>query len=160
MKKYSKQDQEILGHWAIAIARRVLPLFESALPGDKRPRNALAVAQKWVRTQPSRMDEIRAAALAAHAAARRSKKCPPASFAARACGHAVATAHVAQHAFGASLYALKAIAAAAPEQAYDCIKLEHARQARLLPPSLRREFLKRFFLNNGARPIHFDFQRP
>jgi hypothetical protein len=57
------------------------------------------------------MPVIRKASLDAHAAARDAKENDVACFAARAAGQAVATAHVPQHAFGASYYALKAVAA-------------------------------------------------
>ncbi len=59
-----------------------------------------------------RMADVRGASLGAHAAARETKKGSAACLAARAAGHAVATAHVAQHAFGAAIYALRAVAVA------------------------------------------------
>ena len=58
------------------------------------------------------MAVIRKASLDAHAAARKIKeKDNAASFAARAAGQAVATAHVPTHALGAAMYSIKAIAA-------------------------------------------------
>ncbi len=123
-KKYSREDQKALAAWAADCAEHVLPVFESARPDDERPRQAIEACRAWVRTGVFRMAEIRAAALAAHAAARDAlaQGNAAACFAARAAGHAVGTAHVAQHAYGAAFYALKTIAASHPrerERAFD-----------------------------------------
>jgi len=56
-----------------------------------------------------KVGEARASALAAHAAAR-SVDDPPGRAAARAAGHAAATAHVAEHARAAGTYAVAAAA--------------------------------------------------
>jgi hypothetical protein len=101
-------------HRALAIsaadcAERVLSHFETARPGDGRPRLAIEAARAWVRGE-LKMTDARRAAFAAHAAAR-ATDCPSACAAARAAGHAAATAHVASHARHASAYALKALAA-------------------------------------------------
>ena len=74
-----------------------------------------------------------------------------ACFAARAAGQAVATAHVAQHAFGGAYYALKAIAA---DPAQDEVKVaqEHGWQVQHMPAKLRPEVIKRVIVqkrNNG-----------
>ena len=90
-----------------------------------------------------RMADIRAASLAAHAAARKAKGRPAAGFAARAAGHAVGTAHVPQHAFGGAIYALKAMVAANPTDGGAVVGRERTWQARHLTPRLRAEFLKR-----------------
>jgi len=59
------------------------------------------------------MTEARAAAFAAHAAARDASDVV-ASEVARAAGHAVATAHMADHELGAAFYAIRALRAASP----------------------------------------------
>ena len=89
-------------------AEAVLPLFERECPGDDRPRKAIEATRAWVRGEIG-VGEARAAALAAHAAARAVRNCPPACAAARAAEHAAATAHVASHARAAALYADKAL---------------------------------------------------
>jgi hypothetical protein len=94
---------------AAACAEGVLSHFETARPGDERPRRAIEAARAWVRGE-LKMSDARRAAFAAHAAAR-ATDCPSACAAARAAGHAAATAHVASHARHASAYALKALAA-------------------------------------------------
>jgi hypothetical protein len=101
----------VLAVWAADCAERVLPLFEAVAPGDSRPREALEGARAFARGE-LRIGPARALSVAAHAAAR-SVDDPAAVAAARAAGHAVATAHMAAHARGAPAYAGVAIAAAA-----------------------------------------------
>ncbi len=138
MKKFSKQDQRLLAIWAADCAERVLPFFEKICPKDGRPRKAIDACRRWVRTGVFKMADIRKAALAAHAAARKAKENNAACFAARAAGQAVATAHVPQHAFGASYYALKAVAAADPVNAEVKIAKELNWQSRRLPKNLKQ----------------------
>ena len=104
-----KTDQKILAVWAIDCAKRVLPYFEKKFPKDKRPRLALKTLQTWLKTGVFKMAVIRKASLDAHAAAREVGEYSPARSAARACGQAVATAHVPRHAYGSAVYAQQAI---------------------------------------------------
>ena len=143
MKKYDKQDHRLMATWAADCAERVLPIFEKAYQNDNRPRKAIEACRTWVRTGLFRMADIRGASLAAHAAAREAKENDAACFAARAAGHAVATAHVPQHAFGGAYYALKAIAAADPAHAEPKVAKELNWQARHIPRELRQEVLMR-----------------
>ena len=124
--------------WAADCAERVLPYFEKEYPKDGRPRKAIEACREWVRTGVFKMVDIRKASLDAHAAARKAKEKEnnTACFAARAAGQAVATAHVSQHAFGASYYALK-IAAADPVNAKIKIAKELNWQTRRFPKHLR-----------------------
>jgi hypothetical protein len=74
---------------------------------DERLLNALRVAKEWENGKVTTGDAMKAS-LSAHAVARESSN--PASIAmARSVGHAVATAHMADHSPGAALYALKAM---------------------------------------------------
>lgn len=147
-KKYSREDQKKLATWAADCAERILAIFENACPKDDRPRKALEACRTWVLTGVFKMAEIRAVSLAAHAAARhaKAKGNEAACFAARAAGHAVATAHVAQHAYGAALYALKAIAA--NDKGHVAVKFEEERnwQYQHLPKNLREEFMERVII--------------
>jgi hypothetical protein len=143
MKKYSKEDQRSLAAWAADCADRVLPFFEKEYPDDGRPRRAIEACRTYVSTGVFSMAEIRGASLGAHAAARDAKENDPACFAARAAGHAVATAHVPQHALGSAYYALKAVAAADPENAGDKIAGERAWQLQHLSENLRQDIGKR-----------------
>ena len=134
MKKFSKQDQRLLAIWAADCAERVLPYFENAYPNDNRPRKAIAKCREWVRTGIFRMADIRKASLDAHAAAREAKRNNAACFAARSAGQAVATAHVAQHAFGPAYYSLKIVAEA---NSQNKLTEEHNWLSSHLPKNLR-----------------------
>ena len=153
MKKYSKDDQKRMATWAADCAERVLPFFEEAYPDDDRPRKAIETCRTWVRTGVFKMTEIRGASLSSHAAARAVKKNDPALFAARAAGQAVGTAHVAQHAYGGALYALKAIAAADPANAEKNVTKERDWQSRHLPKHLREEVMNRIVVEKRTKGI-------
>jgi hypothetical protein len=109
----SEDDRRVLAVWAADCAERALPMFERQAPSDTRPRDALDGAHAFARGE-LRIGQARALAVAAHAAAREVAD-PAAVAAARATGHAVATAHMASHARGAPAYAAKAAALAAPD---------------------------------------------
>ena len=121
-------DHRSLARWAADCARRVLPLFEEACPRDDRPRKAVEAARAWARSDIG-YAAVRAAALAAHAAAREIDQ-PAARAAARAAGHAAATGHAAAHSRAAGTYAIAAVSAAAAAR-------ERAWQVRHLPKRLR-----------------------
>ncbi|MET0694295.1 MAG: putative immunity protein [Propionibacteriaceae bacterium] len=104
-------DHHLLALWAASCAEHVLPLFESAQPGDLRPRQAIAHARAWVRGEVTMM-QARAAGGHAMGAARELRGA--ARHAAYAAGQAGAVAHVAAHELGAAAYAIKAAQAAAP----------------------------------------------
>jgi DNA-directed RNA polymerase subunit H (RpoH/RPB5) len=144
MKKYSKSDQKILAAWAIKCAEQVLPFFELDYPQDKRPRQALEVGKKWIKTGIFKMSDIRGASLAAHAAARDVKDNETACFAARAAGQAVATAHVTQHAYGGAYYALKAIIAT--NQNEKEVTKAYNWQKKHLPEILREDIMNRIIV--------------
>jgi hypothetical protein len=73
---------------------------------DERVSKALETAKGWAEGKASTGDAMKAS-VAAHAAARAYSD-PVAIAIARSAGQAVATAHMADHSLGASLYALKA----------------------------------------------------
>jgi len=104
-------DHHLLALWAASCAEHVLPLFESAHPGDLRPRQAIEHARAWVRSEVKMM-QSRAAGGHAMGAAR--DKRGAARYAAYAAGQAGAVAHVAAHDLGTAAYATKAVRAAAP----------------------------------------------
>jgi hypothetical protein len=108
----AEADRRILAVWAAGCAERVLRLFESQAPGDTRPRDAIDGLRSFARGE-LRIGALRALSARAHAAAREALE-PAAVTAARAAGHAAATAHMAAHARGASAYAAKAAGLAAP----------------------------------------------
>jgi hypothetical protein len=148
-KKYNKEDQKIMAAWAADCAERVLPLFEKARPDDDRPRRAIEECRKWADTGKFKMAVIRKASLDAHAAARETEKDSAVCFAARAAGQAVATAHVAQHAFGGAYYALKAVAAADMVHAAANMADEWEWDLQKAPENLRDEIQKRVVIQSG-----------
>ena len=91
--------------WSCDCANHVLPLIGGKT--DKRLINALITVKKWVKGEAT-VGDARKASLQAIAVAHELLK-PVAIAVARAVGHAVATAHMADHSLGAALYALKAV---------------------------------------------------
>jgi len=145
--------------WAADCAERVLPLFETTYPEDDRPRSAIETCRTWVRAGVFTMAGIRGASLAAHAAARDAKENDAACFAARAAGQAVATAHVPQHAYGGAYYALKAVAAADPENAGVNVTRERAWQAGRLPEELREEIMGRIVVVERGGGVYVKLRK-
>jgi hypothetical protein len=108
MKKLDNKEHKLLALWAADCAEHVLHLFEDHHPEDVRPRKAIAAARAWAHGEME-IGEARQFALAAHAAARNATQ-PEAIAAARAAGHAAATAHVPGHAKHDAAYAAKSMA--------------------------------------------------
>jgi hypothetical protein len=99
-----KQHYQLI-KWACDCAENVLPLIGERI--DKRLRNALSVAKAWQQGNAS-VGDARKASMDAIGVARESSN-TTAIAVARSVGHAVATAHMADHSLGAALYALKAV---------------------------------------------------
>jgi hypothetical protein len=108
----SDGDHYLLAIWAARCAEHVLPLFETAYPGDERPRRAIEASLAWARRE-IRTTESKVAAYHANVAARDAPGA--AKFAALAAGQAAVVAHVAAHELGAAAYAIRAVMAAGPE---------------------------------------------
>jgi len=121
-----------LAIWAADCAEHVLALFEASRPLDDRPRHAIETARAWAAGEVS-VGAARTAALAAHAAARDATDLA-AREAARAAGHAVATAHMADHSLGPAWYGVRAVRASAGVEAAE---RERVWQFEQLPPSIR-----------------------
>ena len=100
-----KEQHYQLMKWACDCAEHVLPLFGEEI--DERLIHALNVGRAWAQGDAS-VGEARKASVAAHGVARESTN-PVAIAVARAVGHAVATAHMADHSLGPAWYALKAV---------------------------------------------------
>lgn len=160
MKKYSRQDQKLLATWSLDCAERVLPGFAAVCPGDARPADAIEAGREWVRTGVFSMRVIRAASLAAHAAAKDTSD-PVAKAVAHAAGQAVATAHVAQHAYGGAYYALRAVAArpADREVVQRDVGEERAWQSDRLPAHLRNEIMDRITAEPTARGVRISLRK-
>ena len=128
-------DHRLLALWAAACAEHVLGFFESAQPGDPRPRKAIERARAWAHGEVTMM-QSRAAGGHAMGAARDLRGA--ARFSAYAAGQAGAVAHVAAHELGAAAYAIKAARAAAPKELSETAgRLECQWQRDQLPPAIR-----------------------
>jgi len=119
----------VLAAWAADCAEHVLRLFE-AEADDDRPRRAVEVARAWAKGEAT-VGAAQKAAWAAHAAAREVDSAV-ATAVARATGHAVATAHMADHSLGGAVYALRAIRAAGGD-----VEAERAWQTARIPEDVR-----------------------
>jgi hypothetical protein len=101
----TKDNHHQLIRWARECSEHVISLIDENI--DKRLIHALHIAKEWENGNIPTGDAMKAS-LNAHVVARESSN--PISIAvSRSIGHAVATAHMADHSPGAALYALKAI---------------------------------------------------
>ena len=128
-------DHHLLALWAATCAERVLHLFESEVPGDDRPREAIEHARAWVRGEVPMM-VARAAGGHAMGAARPLRGA--ARFAAYAAGQAGCVAHVPEHDLGAAAYAIKAVGeSASPAEKTQAMLRECQWQRDQLPDPVR-----------------------
>ena len=134
MTENSDHKEAVL--WACDVAERALPIFERAMPGDCRPRLAIESGRDWAQGK-LKMAGARMAAFAAHAAARQAHEMDltRAEAAARAAGHAAATAHVIGHAPHAATYAVKAVLDPVSERQWQVQTLPIALRSLLGPKS-------------------------
>ena len=127
---------QLLAAWAADCADHVLPLFNNRCPDDDRPARAIETARAWCRGEAT-VSEARAAAIAAHAAARDTADLV-AREVARACGHAAATAHMADHELAAPYYAILAVRLSSiASEAQEAGERERRWQRDQLPEAIR-----------------------
>jgi hypothetical protein len=100
-----REEHRQLIKWACDCAEHVLPLCGES--PDARLTDSILVAEEWRKGNAS-VGDARKASLRAITAANDSSD-QISTAVARAVGHAVATAHMADHSLGAALYALKAV---------------------------------------------------
>lgn len=124
----TKEQHYQLMQWAYDCVEHVLPLIGYA--SDQRLTNALKVAKAWWKGKAS-VGDARKASVDAHAVARESSD-PTTVAVARSVGHAVATAHMADHSLGAVWYALKAV-----EHSGKSIDAERKWQNQRLPSGIK-----------------------
>jgi hypothetical protein len=110
----TNEHHQRLAVWAADCAEHVLHLFEQERADDDRPRRAIELARAWARGEVT-MTEARTSAGHANGAARDLRGA--ARHAAYAAAQAAAVAHVAAHELGAAAYAIRAVQAAAGEEA-------------------------------------------
>ena len=147
-------DHRLLALWAAACAEHVLGFFETARPGDPRPRRAIDQARAWARGEIP-MTQARAAGGHAMASGRDLRGAP--RHAAFAAGQAAVVAHVAAHELGAAAYAIKAVRAATPHGAADSAgRLECRWQRDQLPEAILELVLDDQRLRNAICWSVFD----
>lgn len=105
-KEKTLRQKKAIVTQALNRAARVLPLFETRHPRDKRPRQAIVAGRAWLKGTMT-VGAVRTAAFGAHAAARSANNAA-AKAAARAAGQAASTVHVLGHAQHVATYAEKA----------------------------------------------------
>ena len=139
-------QHRLLAAWAADCAEHVLDYFGWQHPDDDRPKRAIEQARAWSRGEIS-MTQARQAAYAAFAAAKTATGAARES--ARAAGHAVATAHMADHELCAAAYALRAVRAAASiDTRDDDGRIECYWQRERLPDAIRALVLSDESLRN------------
>lgn len=104
-----ESDRQELILWTMACVARLLPIFEATAPEDTRLATALDGAHAFSRAELG-VGSVRELAFQCHAAAREVQDLP-ATAVARACGHAVAVAHMAGHSRQIGRYTAKALSA-------------------------------------------------
>jgi hypothetical protein len=114
--------------WACACVNHALHLY--GRDSEERIRRALGVGEAWGAGQAS-VGEARKASVNMLALARELTN-PVQIALVRAAGHAVATAHMADHSMGGALYALKAVNCAG-----ECMDVERNWQTEQLPLEVR-----------------------
>ncbi|MFW9819445.1 MAG: putative immunity protein [Candidatus Thorarchaeota archaeon] len=127
----NEQHRQLI-KWACDCAEHVLSLFGEEI--DIRLKTAFSIAKEWIKGNAS-VGDARKASVEAHAVARESLN-PTSIAVARSVGHAVATAHMADHSLEAALYALKAV-----KNAGKSIDLERNWQNERLPAEIKDSIL-------------------
>ena len=116
--------------WARECSEHVLSIVDKDI--DERLNHALHIAKEWEAGNVTTGEAMKASVIG-HTVARESSD-PVSEAVARSVGHAVATAHMADHSTGAALYALKAVKLAGKsiEEEFDW----QSGQLQLLPPEI------------------------
>lgn len=139
-----KEQHRQLMQWACQCLKHILLLLK--VNPDESITNALSVAEEWIQGKTTVGGARKASAQALEAAR---KSTDPVSIALiRAAGHAVATAHMADHALGPALYGLKAINLAGKS-----VEDERSWQNEQLPEEIRELVLS----SRTEKEKHFKF---
>lgn len=102
-----EEDRQELIRWTVACVERLLPVFAADRPEDARLSDALEGARQFAAGQLS-VGPMRKLAFGCHTAAREASS-RTATAVARACGQAVAVAHMAGHSREIARYTSKAL---------------------------------------------------
>lgn len=123
----SVEDRRAVASWAADCAEHVLLLYEAAVPGDARVRQAIEQARAFASGDLATGDAVRGRGGDAGAAARDAPT-PASRAAAYSAQQAAAVAHMGAHALGAAGYAVKAAALAADRDLDDVVRAAARRQ--------------------------------
>jgi predicted TPR repeat methyltransferase len=132
------EEHHQLVQWAVACVQHVIMILKVQAV-DERISQALDIACQWIAGEVT-VGDARKAAVATHAAARETEDTVMKNLA-RAAGHAVATAHMADHAPGAAAYVLKACKAVGGDE---LVAQELAWQQAQLPEDIRERVLSAY----------------
>lgn len=108
----SEADRRLVAAWAADCAERVLPVFETEVPTDGRPRELIARTRAFARGELTTTEGIHSRFKGGVPSTE--VTAPAAAAAARAAGQAVAVCHMGAHALGAAAHAARAAGLANP----------------------------------------------
>lgn len=149
----SLDDRGRLAAWAADCAEHVLAIYETAVPGDPRVRNAIEQARAFAAGDLDVDDAVRRRGGDAGAAAREAAT-PAAKAAAYAAEQAAAVAHMGAHALGAAGYAAKAATLAADGDDDQVLRSEVLRQVDAMTDTVAQAVAALPALgDNGAGPL-------
>lgn len=130
----SEADRRTVAAWAADCVEHVLAIFETAAPGDNRPRDLIARTRAFARGELGVAEGIRLRFVGGVPTGEVPN--PAAAAVARAAGHAAAVPHMGAHALGAAAYAAQAAGLAAPERK-DALSAEIRWQLHHMTPPVR-----------------------
>lgn len=133
----SVEDRRIAAAWAADCAEHVLGVYERAVPGDGRVRQAIEQARAFAGGELEVSDAVRRRGGHAGAAAREAPT-PAATAAAYAAEQAAAVAHMGAHALGAAGYATKASVLEAGDDDGALLRSEALRQVAAMSDAVAR----------------------
>jgi hypothetical protein len=136
----SVDDRRVVAAWAADCAEHVLTIYETAVPGDSRVREAIEQTRSFSAGELAVGDALRRRGGDAGSAARDAPT-PAAKAAAYAAEQAAAVAHMAAHALGAAGYAAKASTLRAGCDDDAVARSEARRQVAQMPDAVVRALL-------------------
>jgi len=129
MRLIETQSKPTIVDWCVDYAEQhILPVYERAYPGDRRPHEALEAAREWLAGK-IKLPVAKKKILAAHAAAREAEGRHAAQAAVRAVAHAASSIHAPSHSLGIAYYGSAALAydwvgTAGPPEVYERLAAE------------------------------------
>ncbi len=129
MRLIETQSKPTIVTWCVDYAEaHLLPIYEKAYSGDRRPQEALEAAREWLAGK-IKLPAAKKKILAAHAAAREAEGKPAAQAAARAIAQAASAIHAPTHSLGMACYGAAAsaynrVGTTEPSEVYDRLAAE------------------------------------